>query len=272
MTLLLSGSLFGPILEEFKTMLSENVNHTVEPEAKTIVIVPAFNEAGSVQGVVAEILQVLPNAAVLVVNDGSADNTAQLANDAGAFVLTLPFNLGVGGAIRLGFKFARAHGYEVAVQVDADGQHDPRDIPALLSGLRNFDVVIGARFAGKGDYDLHGPRRWAMKLLSAILSSVTKTRLTDTTSGFKVNNVRAIHFFADHYPAEYLGDTVEIIVTGSRAGLRFGQVGVSMRDRFAGTPSHSPAKAMLQLFRAMLALTFALIRPAIPLQKEDSHE
>lgn len=242
-------------------------------DRRTIVIIPAFNERESIQGVVFEIREVLADATVLVIDDGSKDDTAVQARKSGATVLQLPFNLGVGGAIRLGFKYARAHEYTTAIQLDADGQHNPADIPNLLAKLSNFDVVIGARFAGTGTYNVRGPRRWAMRTLSLILSKVSGSQLTDTTSGFKANNSRAIDFFADHYPAEYLGDTVEVIVTGSRAGLKFGQTGVSMRSRSGGAPSQSPAKAALYLFRAILALSFAIIRPPIqlPLTPEGSH-
>src|SRR5690606_24896104 len=116
--------------------------------------------------VVREVRAAMPDALCLVVDDGSVDATAQVARDAGATVIELPFNLGVGGAMRAGFRFARDNGYAVVVQVDADGQHDPRDIPTLLARLDDADIVIGSRFAGAGDYDARGPRRWAMRVLA----------------------------------------------------------------------------------------------------------
>jgi hypothetical protein len=140
-------------------------------------------------------------------------------------------------------------------------------VPALLAvaAEEDADVVIGARFAGTGTYEARGPRRWAMSGLSFVLSRLVGSRLTDTTSGFKVAGPRALRLFATNYPAEYLGDTVESLVIAHRAGLRIRQVGVSMRPRAGGEPSHSPVKAAVFLLRAGLALTVALTRPASPL-------
>ena len=197
---------------------------------------------------------------MLVVDDGSTDHTAAVAAAAGARVARLPYNLGVGGAMRLGYRYAHDHDYDVAIQVDADGQHDPRYVPKLIDLLDDDDLVIGARFAGEGDYTVRGPRRWAMAMLSLVLSGLAGTKLTDTTSGFRAANRRVIEMFARWYPAEYLGDTVETLVHAARRGYRIQQVPVAMRRRMAGTPSHSPAKAMIYLGRALAVLTLALIR------------
>lgn len=233
----------------------------MSPARRCLVVIPAWNEEETLPGVVAELAPV--DADVLVVDDGSTDGTVAAARAAGAEVLVLPFNLGVGGAMRAGFTFAVRHGYDVVVQVDADGQHNPADVPALLAALaeQEADLVIGARFAGVGDYETRGPRRWAMSLLSAVISRVAGTRLTDTTSGFKAIGPRALRLFAADYPAEYLGDTVEALVTGARAGLVIRQLPVSMRPRAGGTPSHGPLKATVFLGRAGLALLMALMRP-----------
>lgn len=237
---------------------------------RALVVVPAWNEHEALPGVIAELHRAVPRADILVVDDGSTDDTSAVARRAGAEVLTLPFNLGVGGAMWAGFTFALRHGYDAAVQVDADGQHNPADVPHLLAALaeQEADIVIGARFAGVGDYQARGPRRWAMSLLSRVLSRVARTRLTDTTSGFKAIGPRAIRLFAADYPAEYLGDTVEALVVASRAGLRIRQVPVAMRPRAGGTPSHSPLKATVFLARAGLALITALARPRRELPAE----
>ena len=208
---------------------------------------PARNEAACVADSVREVLGAVPAAQVLVVDDGSTDDTARRARAAGAKVLVVPINLGVGGAMRAGFKYARRAGFEVVVQVDADGQHDPRHIPDLLERLDtsgtsangsspagSADVVIGARFSDGDHYPVRGPRRWAMALLARVLSRVAKTRLTDTTSGFRASNERAIRLYSRHYPAEYLGDTVESVVIALRCGLRVEQVAVQMRLRQGG--------------------------------------
>lgn len=229
-----------------------------------LVIIPAWNEQETLANVVAEVKTHAPTSDILVVNDGSTDSTVSVARRAGASVLDLPLNLGVGGAMRAGYKYALRHGYDYAVQLDADGQHDPADLATLLetSISENADVVIGARFAGSGDYVVRGPRKWTMKILSTVLSRVTRTRLTDSTSGFKLCSRRAIRVFAANYPAEYLGDTVEALVIAARSGLRVRQVGVNMRARAGGTPSHSPVKAAVFLGRALLALLIALTRPS----------
>jgi glycosyltransferase involved in cell wall biosynthesis len=227
---------------------------------RVLIIVPAWNEAESVGDVVREIRGELPEADVLVVDDGSTDDTARLAALAGAAVARLPFNLGVGGVMRLGYRYARSEGYDVAVQIDGDGQHDPRYVPKLIDGLQDASLVIGARFAGEGDYQVRGPRRWAMAVLSMVLSAMAGSRLTDTTSGFRACDRSVIDLFAEWYPVEYLGDTVETLVRVMRLGYQVRQVPVAMRRRFGGTPSKSPIKALIYLCRAFLTLLLALIR------------
>jgi glycosyltransferase involved in cell wall biosynthesis len=227
---------------------------------RVLIVIPALNEGGSIASVVAEVRGELPGADLLVVDDGSTDNTAALASAAGATVARLSYNLGVGGAMRLGYRYGRDNGYDVVVQLDADGQHDPRYVPKLVDRLDDVDLVIGARFAGEGDYQVRGPRRWAMRMLSTVLSRVAGTTLTDTTSGFRAANRRCIEVFAQFYPVEYLGDTVETLVHATKRGIRVEQVPVAMRVRMAGTPSHSPAKAMIYLGRAFVILLLALIR------------
>ncbi|MBX3094074.1 MAG: glycosyltransferase family 2 protein [Cryobacterium sp.] len=225
----------------------------------TLIVMPALNEEETVGAVVAETLRELPGVSCLVVDDGSTDRTAEIARAAGALVARAPYNLGVGGAMRVGFRYARDHGYRAVVQVDSDGQHDPASVPTLLALLDDADVVIGARFAGVGDYRVTGPRWWAMRVLSAFLSAFTGTRLTDTTSGLRATGPRALTLFAQHYPAEYLGDTIESLVIAHRAGCRIAQVPVAMRPRAGGTASHNPVKSAVYLGRAVVALIFALV-------------
>lgn len=233
-----------------------------DPLDRVLVVMPAFNEEASVGRTVREVVGALPEVDVLVVDDGSRDRTAQVASEAGALVLRLPFNLGVGGAMRAGFRYAVANGYRVAVQIDADGQHDPAGVPALLAKLDEADVVLGARFAGEGEYRSAGPRWWAMRLLAVSLSRLAGTTLTDTTSGFRASGPRALRLFAEHYPAEYLGDTIEALVIAVRSGCIVRQVPTSMRARSGGVPSHNPVKSAVYLGRAMLAMVFAMLRPA----------
>ncbi|GGH97668.1 glycosyltransferase family 2 protein [Arthrobacter liuii] len=231
-----------------------------EQAQRTLVIMPAWNESEAIGNTIREVFEFGPACDVLVVDDGSRDNTAQVARDAGALVVQLPFNMGVGGAMRTGFKYAKMHGYHQVIQVDSDGQHDPRDIKAVLDGLQDADIVIGARFADKGNYTVHGPRKWAMNVLAWTISKIAGTQLTDVTSGFRAANAKTIRQYVDHYPAEYLGDTIDSLVVAIRSGCTVRQVGVSMRERQGGTPSHDPVKAAIYLGRSAFALLFALTR------------
>lgn len=230
---------------------------------KLLVIVPAFNEEAVLGDTLQDIRTNLPDTDILVVSDASTDTTVSIARQhAGVKVLELAINLGVGGAMRTGYRYAQLHDYDWAVQIDADGQHNPADVPALLQAAResHADVVIGARFAGKGDYQARGPRRWTMRVLSRVLSWICRTRLTDATSGFKCANRRGIGLFASNLPAQYLGDTVEALVIAAKAGLKVTQVPVAMRPRAGGEPSHGPVSSALYLFRAGMALMIALTR------------
>jgi glycosyltransferase involved in cell wall biosynthesis len=205
-----------------------------------------------------------------VVDDGSTDRTAEEARAAGATVAQLAVNLGVGGAMRVGFRYALDHGFDYVVQVDSDGQHDPRSVIDLLNELDHADIALGARFAGEGDYVVKGPRRWAMVVLARSISYLAKSTLTDTTSGFRASGPRAVRLFAAHYPAEYLGDTIESLVIAARAGCVIRQVPVSMRARAGGVPSHNPLKAAAYLGRAGMALLLALLRPRVVLSYNEA--
>lgn len=230
---------------------------------KTLIVMPALNEEVSLPGVLESVYQELPGITCLVVDDGSSDNTAVVALTAGAKVASLPYNLGVGGAMRVGFKFALANSFDNVVQVDADGQHNPADVARLVEMLKDADLVLGARFAGEGEYHVKGPRWWAMRMLAIFLSKSTGTRLTDTTSGFRASGPRAVKLFSEHYPAEYLGDTVESLVIASRAGLKIKQTGVAMRERTGGEPSQNSFKSTMYLARVGIAMFFAFIRPSV---------
>jgi glycosyltransferase involved in cell wall biosynthesis len=231
----------------------------VTSDKRVLIIVPAMNEAESVGKIVAEVRAELPSVDILVVDDGSTDETAAVARAAGAVVASLPYNLGVGGAMRLGYRYAAEYGHDIAIQVDADGQHDPRYVPELIRALDSADLVIGARFGGTGEYRMRGPRKWASVMLSLVLSRLARTRLTDTTSGFRACNRRLIERFARFYPVEYLGDTVETLVWAIRNGFVLRQVPVEMRTRTTGRAT-SPLKATVYLVRALGTLILAFVR------------
>jgi glycosyltransferase involved in cell wall biosynthesis len=230
------------------------------PPRPYLVVIPALNEEASVGQVIGAVRATLPDAHVVVVDDGSTDLTRDIARAAGAEVISLPFNVGVGAALRAGFRFALRFGYDTVVQVDGDGQHDPSEVPRLLAELPEADVVIGARFAGAGDYHVRGARRLAIRLLARSLSKRTGVKLTDTTSGFRAFNRRAVEVFARDYPAEYLGDTVEALVIASKARLRVTQVPVRMQPRIGGSPSQSRIRSAMYLGRVLLAIAMSPLR------------
>lgn len=219
-----------------------------------LIAIPAWNEQGSIADVIAKVQEHLPQAGILVVNDGSTDATPEIAAAAGADVVSLPFNVGVGGAMRTAFLYAKREGYQALAQVDADGQHDPADLEKILSGLNEADIVVGTRFHENSMYFVGGPRRWAMRLLSWSLSRMNKAPISDPTSGFRSAGRRAIELFAVNYPADYLGDTVGSLAIGIRHGMVVKEVPVTMYFRQAGRPSKNALWSALYLGRASLAL------------------
>ena len=221
---------------------------------RALVAIPAWNEQGSIADVIAKVREHRPDADILVVNDGSTDETADRATNAGATVISLPFNVGVGGAMRTAFLFAKRNGYTALVQVDADGQHDPADLDRLIDGLADADVVVGTRFHPESMYFVGGPRRWAMVLLSKSLSRMNRGEISDPTSGFRSAGPRAISLFAVDYPAEYLGDTVGSLAIAIRRGLIIRETPVTMYFRQHGRPSKNALWSALYLGRATLAI------------------
>lgn len=233
----------------------------MQDPVRTLVVVPALNEEGTVAEVVSAVRRDLPGAEVLVVDDHSTDATSARAAAAGATVARLPFTLGVGGAVRTGYTYAVRAGYDVVVQVDADGQHDTRHLPELVAALREgADVVVGARFAGGDPYAVGRARRWVMALLARVLSGLVRSHLTDVTSGYRAAGPRAVRVFAENYPAEYLGDTLETLVIARRCGLVVQQVPVRMTAREHGRPSQGTVGSVVYLARAVLAIGLGMVR------------
>ena len=223
-------------------------------------VVPAFNEAKNIAYVLKELNEFQPELSVVVIDDGSTDDTYEVAKSAAVTVLKLPFNLGVGAAMRLGFKYAQRNKYFAVVQVDADGQHVPKQIDDLLVQLTSFDVVVGSRFAdGASSFQVSSSRKLVMKFLARSLSSITKTKLTDVTSGFRASGPRAIALFADKYPPEYLGDTIESLVIAHRHGLAITEVPTTIRHRLTGTSSQTSLKALIYTIRATTVLGLSLL-------------
>lgn len=236
---------------------------------RVLVLVPAWNEERSVGATVREILAASDRYDIVVIDDGSNDATEAVAKEAGARVLSLPFNLGVGGAMRTGFTYAQREGYQRVIQVDADGQHDPASIAHVLAGLDDADISIGARFADVGDYSVRGPRKWAMVVLARVVSRIARTRLTDVTSGFRAAGPRAIAQYVHYYPAEYLGDTLDSLVAALHSGLTVTQVPVAMRPRQHGRPSQGAFGSTVYLLRSVFALSLAMMRGPVRATRTD---
>ena len=226
---------------------------------RVLAIMPALNEEATVAEIVEAIRRDL-GIDVAVVDDGSTDRTAEKAAAAGAAVISHPFNLGVGAAIRTGFRFAVANGYDVVIQVDADGQHDTgsanRVLEPVLAG--RADIVIGSRFAE--GYSTSGVRAFGMRFLSRMVSKRVGVPISDTTSGFRAFSRTAIGWFARGYPSQYLSDTVEALLLGHDLGLRIEEVTVRMRPRMGGQASSGPLKSLYHLLRLVMVILLHPVR------------
>jgi glycosyltransferase involved in cell wall biosynthesis len=236
--------------------------------SERIAIVPAFNEERNVGRVIDEIRAFDPDFEIVVVDDGSTDRTAEVAAEHGAIVLRLPFNLGIGGAVQTGYHYALEHGFELAVQIDGDGQHDPTQLDKLLAPLLadEADVVVGSRFAEGGKYAAGRSRRLGIRLFAALVSALCRQHLTDTTSGFRAVNRKGICLFAADYPHDY--PEVEAIVMAVRQRLRLREVAVSMRVREAGHSSITPLRSAYYVIKVTLAVLIALgRRSVVPLEE-----
>jgi glycosyltransferase involved in cell wall biosynthesis len=224
-------------------------------------IVPAFQEEGAIGQVVSEIRATGLPIDVVVVDDASSDRTAEAAAEAGAVVLRLPFNLGIGGAVQTGLRYARDEGYRRAVRLDGDGQHVASELPKLLDPIERgeADLVIGSRFAdGSGSYRPPLARRIGIRVFARLVSLLGRHRVTDTTSGFVALDRRAIELFAREYPHDY--PEVEATLVALRSGLRLAQVQVEMRERETGASSITFLRSVYYVLKVTLALLVASMR------------
>ena len=238
-----------------------NANQTTEFVVKTrpLVLVPALNE----QATIAEVVRSIRDRGldVVVINDGSSDQTAELAKNAGAVVLNLKVNLGVGGALRCGFRYAVAQGYKSVVQIDADGQHPVSHVQNLIdiSSTSSSHLVIGSRFRYE-DVVMALPthRRFAMWLLGLIASRACKTKITDSTSGFRLISEPLLGEFARSFPNHFLGDTFEANVVAGRAGYKVKEIAAPITDRKVGTSSSGAGRSIILIARSILVVVFGL--------------
>lgn len=228
---------------------------------KKIAIVPAYNEEKTVGAVLAEIKEACPDFDILVVNDGSTDLTAEVAATVpGARVVTLPFNLGIGGAVQTGFLYARKHGYDVAVQIDADGQHRPAEVRLLLDPILKdeADMVVGSRFMEKGGYRGRATRRLGIRIFYLTNRLLLGERITDSTSGFRAYNGKAIVLAGEAYPDDY--PEPEAIFIFKKNGLRIREVPVQMGDRRAGRSSIGFFESIYYMVKVFLAIFVLTLR------------
>ena len=226
---------------------------------RCLAIVPAWNEARAITRVVDD-LRALPNVDILVVDDGSSDATGDVARAAGARVVRLPFNVGIGGAVQTGYIAACRDGYSYAVQVDGDGQHIAEEISTLLARQleTGANLVVGTRFGAARDYRAPLARRAGIRLFARVVTKILHVPLTDTTSGFRLADARAIRLFVRAYPHDY--PEVESLVVASRAGLRVAETPVRMRHRETGRSSITPIRSGYYMFKVLLAIGMELLR------------
>lgn len=225
-----------------------------------LAIVPAYNEERLVASVVETIQVHAPDLDVLVVDDGSTDATARRAQEAGAQVLVHPFNLGIGGAMQSGYRYACKQGYVEAVQVDADGQHDPAEIRKLREAMDadRVDMAWGSRFLSPTGYKASFARRLGIRIFSIVLSAICRQRITDPTSGFRLCNRRAIELFARDYPHDY--PEVEGILMIHAHRLRAREVPVRMHPRRDGRSSITSGESIYYMVKVLLAIFVGLFR------------
>ena len=223
-------------------------------EGKVLVIVPAYNEEKSVEKVILEARRYLGRADILLVDDGSTDLTSERAKACGAMVLDLPFNLGIGGAMQAGYKYAYEKGYDIAIQVDADGQHDPKEIPKLLSALteKKANMVIGSRFLGDSEFKSSMMRRIGISIFSHVISIIVGQKITDPTSGFRAANRKAIQLFALDYPQDY--PEPEVVILLHQCRLKMAEVPVGMSGRYAGESSITKIMSVYYMVKVLLAI------------------
>jgi glycosyltransferase involved in cell wall biosynthesis len=236
---------------------------------KRLAIVPAYNEEASIGRVIDEIRVLDPVFDIVVVDDGSVDRTAAVAAERDAYVVRLPFNLGIGGAMQTGYRFALEHGYDLAVQIDGDGQHDPRELPKILEPVLegHADLVVGSRFGNDGAFRSSATRRIGIRLFAGVVSAVVGQRVTDTTSGFRAVNLRGIALFAADYPHDY--PEVEATVMCVKHKLRLAEVPVRMRERSGGQSSITAFRSVYYMAKVLLAIFVGMFRRyAVP---EEDH-
>jgi glycosyltransferase involved in cell wall biosynthesis len=243
--------------------VAEAARPTLDPRLaalKRVAIVPALNEQDAIGGVIDEIRAFDPGLEIVVVDDGSVDRTAAVAEQRGAHVIRLPFNLGIGGSVQTGFRYAFDQGFRLAVRLDGDGQHDAAELGKLLEPVLadEADIAVGSRFVGEGGYRSSRPRRLGITILAKTVSMLVGRRVTDPTSGFQALNRHAIRLFAADYPHDI--PEVEAVLMVHKHRLRMLEVPVQMRERAGGQSSIGAIFAVYYMVKVLLALFVGLFR------------
>ena len=228
-------------------------------DRRIAIIIPAYNEEKTIGSVVREVKRLGRQYHVVVVDDCSRDRTARRAEEAGAVVIELPVNLGIGGAVQTGLRYASSCGFDACVQVDGDGQHPPHEIPKLIEPLfrDDLDMVVGSRFMG-GAYKVPFMRALGIRVISLFLRVVVRVKLRDTTSGFRAMNRRAMEFFETRYPQDY--PEPESLLLAHRRGFKVAEVAVHMNRRAYGISSITPFRAAYYMTKVLLAMVIDLFR------------
>ena len=244
--------------------------HPKMSSLRRIAIVPALNEEGAIGQVIDELLVFDPGFEVVVIDDGSIDRTSDVARMHGAHVLRLPFNLGIGGSVQTGFRYAYENGFDLAVRVDGDGQHDPAQLDAVVGPVLRgeVDIAVGSRYLERaGGYRSSATRRLGIRILARTVSALTRQKITDPTSGFQALNRKAITLFAADYPHDY--PEVEALVMLIRHRLRLKEVPVAMRPRAAGRSSIRALSSVYYMVKVLLALFVGSFRRnVVPLEEK----
>ena len=221
---------------------------------KKLIIIPAYNEELNIKKVVNYIISTVPDYDHIVINDGSTDKTEEICKSEGFKYISLPVNLGIGGAVQTGYRYALENQYDIAVQIDGDGQHDCRDLDRLLENLKKnrFNMVIGSRFISKEGFQSSFTRRLGISYFSSLIKGLTKVKITDPTSGLRMCDRKVIELFAKEYPTDY--PEPESIVTIIRKGLSVGEVEARMKERQGGVSSINAMKAVYYMIKVTLAI------------------
>ena len=237
------------------------------PFPRCLAIVPAFQERDAIAQVIADIRAHHRPTSSSSTTDRATARRLRRCN-AGARVITLPFNLGIGSAVQTGYMAAQEGDYDVAIQVDGDGQHPAAEISRLVSALSESgaDLAIGSRFLGERHYRAPLARRLGIAVFARVVSAICGMRVTDTTSGFRAGNRRAIALFAAAYPHDY--PEVEAVIIAHRAGLRIVEVPVQMRERQGGRSSITPVRSVYYMLKVLMAVAMQMLRRPVKLPEE----